>query len=129
MNDKEASDEPDVTPAVIADIPECLRQFIEMKVTMQPHLKGIKPLRVPSKTLASRFIFQRWGIDLNELEKYRQLFTTIRMECYFLFRQLLKQEKITWELKDESYAFRIIKKYEDSDNTVLEFKRIKETSG
>ena len=124
MNDKVDPHGPEVTPEVVADIPESLRKFIEMLVGMQPYLKGIKPLRIPSKTLASRFIFQRWGIDIGEFNQYKQLFVAITNECYILFQQLLKQETIDWEQREESYVFRIIEKYKDSDNIILEFKPV-----
>ncbi|MGY5874924.1 MAG: hypothetical protein RTU30_04185 [Candidatus Thorarchaeota archaeon] len=126
MNDRADIREPDVTPAVIADIPECLQMFIEMLVGMQSYLKGIKPLRISSNTLAHRFIDLRWNITLHHSVQYKQLFKTIEKECHILFQQLLKQEKIAWKRKDESYAFRIIKKYEDPDNIILEFKPTKE---
>ncbi len=126
MNGEATNHEPDVTPEVIADIPKCLREFLEMLVAMQPYLKGIKPLRIPSKTLASRFIYLRWGIDIGQLNQNKQLFTAIETECYSLFQELLKQERIDWTRKDESYAFKIIKKNEDPDNLILEFEPIKE---
>ena len=116
--------EPDVTPRIIAEIPICLYEFIEMLVSMQAYQKGIKPIRFSSETLANRFIYLTWNIDLEQERQYENLFSTIRKACNKLFAQLLEQERISWNRKGITYAFRIEKGNQSSNDLVLEFKSI-----
>ena len=121
---KKAIPEPDVTPRIIAELPICLHEFIEMLVSMQHYQKGIKPIRFSSETLAHRFIYLNWNIELEQEGQYQNLFNTIGKECYKLFAQLLEQQRITWNRKGTTYDFRIEKANQSSNDLVLEFKSI-----
>jgi len=107
---------PELTPSIIATIPDLVKELL--LVTKQH-----TPARIllSSNGLANRFILTRWGIRPSQRRRNKNLFAQVRKECRKYFRFLLSTERIICEKKGKSTAFGVFKFDEVRGNLILGF--------
>lgn len=111
--------EPEVTPSILAGIPQCLRTALEEAVNRRGTKK--KSILISSNSLTNKFILSRWKIRPSQRRKYRTLFTDIRKHCRIIFTHYLTRGRIEWESEGENYVFGIYKFDEIRGNLILGF--------
>jgi hypothetical protein len=111
--------EPDITPSILATVPECLRTTLQEIVNKQGRRR--KSILISSNSLANRFILSRWKIRPSQRRRYRNLFSTIRKQCRIVFQHFLVRRKLEWTKESEKYVFGIYKFDEIRGNLILGF--------
>ena len=116
---KSSIHEPEVTPSILAGLPECLRGTLLGCAKRQQMRR--KAILVSSNSLANRFILSRWGIRPSQRRRYRNLFTTIRKQCRVIFNHYLSRGRIEWQNGLGRHVFGIYKFDEIRGNLILGF--------
>jgi len=119
--------EPEVTPSILANIPDCLRQVLVE--TADNSKKRKKSILISSNSLANRFILERWGIRPSQRRKFRNLFSQIRKHCRKIFDHLLNRKRMDFDMNSNRYLFGIYKFDEVRGNTILAFVQVPEKQG
>ena len=115
-------DEPEMTPSILANVPECLRGLLmdSAKAAKQKR----KSVLISSNSLANRFILDRWGIRPSQRRRFKNLFASVRKQSRNLFQHLVAKGRIEWEFKSEKYMFGVYKFDEIRGNLILGFVEI-----
>ena len=111
--------EPETTPSILANIPECLRRVL--KETSEASTKKKRATLISSNSLANRFILERWGIRPSQRRRFKNLFSSVRKQCRNIFQHLLSRGRIEWNIGPNRYVFGIYKFDEIRGNLILGF--------
>ena len=111
--------EPETTPSVLANIPECLRTILRESSRASTRKK--RAILISSNSLANRFILERWGIRPSQRRRFRNLFSSVRKQCRNVFQHLFTRGRIEWNVGPESYIFGVYKFDEIRGNLILGF--------
>jgi hypothetical protein len=110
--------EPELTPSIIATIPDIVKETLLDK---KQHRKTRGRILLSSNSVANRFIFNRWGIRPSQRRRYKNLFAQVRKECRRYFKYILKSEKITCERRGVGSTFGVFMFDEVRGNLILGF--------
>jgi hypothetical protein len=110
--------EPELTPSIIATIPDIVKETLLDK---KQHRKTRGRILLSSNSVANRFIFNRWGIRPSQRRRYKNLFAQVRKECRRYFKSILKSEKITCERRGVGSTFGVFMFDEVRGNLILGF--------
>jgi hypothetical protein len=111
--------DPEVTPSILATIPECLRDALKEAINTRG--KGRKSVLISSNSLTNRFIFFRWGIRPSQRRRYRNLFASVRKQSRIVFQHFLLRGRVEWNDDSGRYIFGIYKFDEIRGNLILGF--------
>ncbi|MGY5865000.1 MAG: hypothetical protein RTV41_10375 [Candidatus Thorarchaeota archaeon] len=111
--------EPEVTPSILANIPDTLRTALSEAIKRNP--SGRKSILVSSNSLANRFILERWGIRPSQRRRYKNLFASVRKQCRVVFQHNLARGRVEWDTDQEKLVFGIFKFDEIRGNLILGF--------
>ena len=110
---------PEVTPSILATIPECLRDALKEAISTKG--KGRKSILISSNSLTNRFIFFRWGIRPSQRRRYRNLFASVRKQSRIVFQHFLLRGRVDWNDGSGRHTFGIYKFDEIRGNLILGF--------
>jgi len=111
--------EPDVTPSILASVPECLRDVLKESISQKG--RGRKSVLISSNNLTNRFIFSRWGIRPSQRRRYKNLFASVRKQSRVVFQHFLLRGRIEWIDDSGKNVFGIYKFDEIRGNLILGF--------
>lgn len=111
--------DPEVTPSILATIPECLRDALKEAINTRG--KGRKSVLISSNSLTNRFIFFRWGIRPSQRRRYRNLFASVRKQSRIVFQHFLLRGRVEWNDNSGRHIFGIYKFDEIRGNLILGF--------
>ena len=111
--------DPEVTPSILATIPECLRDALKEAINTRG--KGRKSVLISSNSLTNRFIFFRWGIRPSQRRRYRNLFASVRKQSRIVFQHFLLRGRVEWNDDSGRHIFGIYKFDEIRGNLILGF--------
>ena len=114
-----AFSEPEMTPSILANVPECLRRILRESAKASKQKR--KSVLISSNSLANRFILDRWGIRPSQRRRFKNLFSSVRKQCRNVFQHLMAKGRIEWDFKSESYMFGVYKFDEIRGNLILGF--------
>ena len=114
--------EPEVTTSILANVPQCLRNMLQgsSKSTKQKR----RQILISNKSLANRFILERWGIRPSQRRRFKNLFASIRRQCRNVFHHFLANGRMEWEIFNDRYVFGVYKFDEIRGNLILGFVEI-----
>ncbi len=115
--------EPEVTTSILGNVPECLRKML--KESSKSGNKKRRQILISSKSLANRFILDRWGIRPSQRRRFKNLFASVRRQSRNVFHHFLARGRIEWEIFHEKYVFGVYKFDEIRGNIILSFVEIK----
>jgi len=113
--------EPDLTPSVVATIPDLVKEIL---LHTGKHRTLHDRIMLSSNGVANRFIITRWGIRPSQRRRYKNLFAAVRKECRKYFKYILNCGRITCERKGVSSTYGVFKFDEIRGNLILGFARI-----
>ena len=111
--------EPETTPSILANIPECLRRVL--KETSEASTKKKRATLISSNSLANRFILERWGIRPSQRRRFKNLFASVRKQCRNIFQHLLARGRMEWNIGSTRFVFGVYKFDEIRGNLILGF--------
>ncbi len=111
--------EPELTPSVLANIPDCLRGMLENSARSSKQKR--KSVLISSNSLANRFIIDRWGIRPSQRRRFNSLFSAVRKQCRNIFHHILAKGRMEWTNKKEEFIFGAYKFDEIRGNLILGF--------
>jgi hypothetical protein len=111
--------DPEVTPSILATIPECLRDALKEAINTRG--KGRKSVLISSNNLTNRFIFFRWGIRPSQRRRYKNLFASVRKQSRIVFQHFLLRGRVEWNDDSGRHIFGIYKFDEIRGNLILGF--------
>ena len=114
--------EPEVTTSILANVPQCLRMILQESSKNSKHKR--KQILISSKSLANRFILERWGIRPSQRRRFKNLFASIRRQCRNVFHHFLANGRMEWEIFNDRYVFGVYKFDEIRGNLILAFVKI-----
>ena len=84
---------------------------------------GYEPRKIllSSKNYAKQFIKFKWGYNESQQTIHRDLFLSVRKQCYDLFKHYKKKKTLKWESEGSSYHFKVKKFDELKCNLILKF--------
>ncbi len=109
--------EPEVTPSILASIPECLRNALKEAVNS----RGRKSVLISSNSLTNRFIFSRWNIRPSQRRRYKNLFASVRKQSRIVFQHFLLRGRVEWNDESGRNVFGVYKFDEIRGNLILGF--------
>ena len=109
--------DPEVTPSILASIPECLRNALKEAINS----RGRKSVLISSNSLTNRFIFSRWGIRPSQRRRYKNLFASVRKQCRVVFQHYLLRGRVEWTDESVRNVFGVYKFDEIRGNLILGF--------
>jgi hypothetical protein len=109
--------EPEVTPSILASIPECLRNALKEAVNS----RGRKSVLISSNSLTNRFIFSRWSIRPSQRRRYKNLFASVRKQSRIVFQHFLLRGRVEWNDESGRNVFGVYKFDEIRGNLILGF--------
>jgi hypothetical protein len=117
-----AFSEPEITPSILANVPDCLRKLLmdSAKAAKQKR----KSVLISSNSLANRFILDRWGIRPSQRRRFKNLFASVRKQCRNVFQHLVAKGRIEWDFQSDAYMFGVYKFDEIRGNLILGFVEI-----
>ncbi|MHA1481674.1 MAG: hypothetical protein ACTSQZ_09665 [Candidatus Thorarchaeota archaeon] len=115
-------DDPKVTPSILANVPECLRNMLQTASKSSKNKR--KSILISSNNLANRFILDRWGIKPSQRRRFKNLFASIRKQCRNVFHHFLANGRMEWEIFNDRYVFGVYKFDEIRGNLILAFVKI-----
>ena len=111
--------EPETTPSILANIPECLRNIL--KESKEASKKRKRATLISSNSLANRFILERWGIRPSQRRRFKNLFSSVRKQCRTIFNHVLSRGRMEWNIGNMRYVFGVYKFDEIRGNLILGF--------
>ncbi|MHA1637438.1 MAG: hypothetical protein ACTSUB_05430 [Candidatus Thorarchaeota archaeon] len=111
--------EPEITPSILANIPDCLRSMLENSARLSKQKR--KSVLISSNSLANRFILDRWAIRPSQRRRFNNLFSAVRKQCRNIFQHLLAKGRMEWTDNDQSFIFGVYKFDEVRGNLILGF--------
>ncbi len=111
--------EPETTPSILANIPECLRNIL--REAKEASTKNKRATLISSNSLANRFILERWGIRPSQRRRFKNLFASVRKQCRTIFNHLLSRGRMEWNVGTTRYVFGVYKFDEIRGNLILGF--------
>ncbi|MFW9931089.1 MAG: hypothetical protein ACFFDR_00320 [Candidatus Thorarchaeota archaeon] len=111
--------EPETTPSILANIPECLRRVL--KETSEASTKKKRATLISSNSLANRFILERWGIRPSQRRRFKNLFASVRKQCRNIFQHLLSRGRLEWNIGTTRFVYGVYKFDEIRGNLILGF--------
>ena len=109
--------DPEVTPSILASIPECLRNALKEAIDS----RGRKSVLISSNSLTNRFIFSRWGIRPSQRRRYKNLFASVRKQSRVVFQHYLLRGRVEWTDESVRNVFGVYKFDEIRGNLILGF--------
>jgi hypothetical protein len=113
--------DPQVTPSVLADMPDCLRAIIEDTMNKKVRSGRHRAILVSSNSLANRFILAKWGIRPSQRKRYRNLFAAIRSHSRRYFLCCLTQKRVEWHDQHSATALGVYRFDDIRGNVILGF--------
>ena len=117
-----AFSEPEMTPSILANVPECLRHILMESAKASKQKR--KSVLISSNSLANRFILDRWGIRPSQRRRFKNLFASVRKQCRNIYQHIMAKGRMEWDFKSESYTFGVYKFDEIRGNLILGFVEI-----
>ena len=114
---KSLARDPEVTPSILATIPECLRNALKEAIDN----RGRKSVLISSNSLTNRFIFSRWGIRPSQRRRYKNLFASVRKQSRVVFQHYLLRGRVEWTDESGRNVFGVYKFDEIRGNLILGF--------
>ncbi|MCK5151865.1 MAG: hypothetical protein KAQ65_08490 [Candidatus Thorarchaeota archaeon] len=111
--------EPETTPSILANIPDCLRNVLRNSSRASNRKK--RAILISSNSLANRFILERWGIRPSQRRRFRNLFSSVRKQCRSVFQHVLARGRFEWDFGRERFVFGVYKFDEIRGNVILGF--------
>ncbi|MCK5239263.1 MAG: hypothetical protein KAR33_06935 [Candidatus Thorarchaeota archaeon] len=111
--------EPETTPSILANIPDCLRNVLRDSSRASNRKK--RAILISSNSLANRFILERWGIRPSQRRRFRNLFSSVRKQCRSVFQNVLARGRFEWDFGRERFVFGVYKFDEIRGNVILGF--------
>jgi len=111
--------EPEMTPSILANVPECLRNIL--RDSSKSAKQKRRSILISSNSLANRFILERWGIRPSQRRRFKNLFASVRKQCRNVFHHFLARGRMEWEILNERYVFGVYKFDEIRGNLILGF--------
>lgn len=109
--------DPELTPSILASIPECLRDALKEAINS----RGRKSVLISSNSLTNRFIFSRWGIRPSQRRRYKNLFASVRKQSRVVFQHYLLRGRVEWTDESGRNVFGVYKFDEIRGNLILGF--------
>ncbi|MFW9962036.1 MAG: hypothetical protein ACFFCX_00545 [Candidatus Sifarchaeia archaeon] len=111
--------EPEITPSILASVPECLRDVLKEAINTKG--RGRRSVLISSNNLTNRFIFSRWGIRPSQRRRYKNLFASVRKQSRVVFQHFLLRGRIEWTDDSGRNVFGVYKFDEIRGNLILGF--------
>ncbi|MFW9976361.1 MAG: hypothetical protein ACFFDQ_13905 [Candidatus Thorarchaeota archaeon] len=102
---RSSGDEPEITPAILANIPDCLRNILREASQASKKTSKKRAILISSNSLADRFILDQWGIRPSQRRRFRNLFSSVRYQCRKIFQHMLTRGRFEWDFVRERFVF------------------------